>query len=265
MSAIFRATISFIGLRTATTVNFKRFFSTQRLIPRVVGNHSPIDLSFGLVTPLPTLRIDTVVKAFFSTIEQALEGGVSYIQLWGPNEALQASLPIVLDLKKIACKKNIPIIVNNCADIALKAGLAGVHLGQKDLPYRVARQLLGPSPVIGLTVNTWEDVLAAQNLDVTYVGVQVFPSKHTKPPKSTDTPTWGLEGAKKVIAFTRHQVVLIGNLTLTTLPAVKEMLRPGVGIAMAGGIMRAANPYSTTKAVHSIILQKFHSKTEASK
>lgn len=265
MSAIFRSSFLFNGLRNTTRVNFKRFFPTQRFIPQAIGYHSPIDLSFGLVTPLPTIKTDSVVKEFFSTIEQALEGGVSYLQLWGPNETLQASLPIVLDLKKIASKRNIPLIVNNCADIALKAGLAGVHLGQKDLPYRDARQLLGQSSVIGLTVNTWEDVLAAQNLDVTYIGVQIFPSRYTKPPKSTDVPTWGLEGAEKIIAFTRHRVVLIGNITLTTLPTVKKVLRPGVGIAIAGEIMRAANPYSTTRAVCSLILQKLHNKTEGSK
>lgn len=246
MSAIFRSVFSFKGLHTPTAVNFKRFFSTQRFSP------TPIDLSFGLVAPLPTTKTDSIVKAFFSTIEQAVEGGVSYLQVWGPNQTLQDSLPIILELKKIG-KRNIPLIVNNCADIALKAELAGVHLGQKDLPCNAARRLLGPYSVIGLTVNTWEDVLAAQNLDVTYIGVQLFPSKHTKPPKSTDTPTWGLEGAEKIIAFSRHKVVLIGNITLITLPAVKKLLRPGVGIAIAGEIMRSANPYSTTRKVHSLI------------
>ncbi len=65
----------------------------------------------------------------------------------------------------------IPLIINDRVDIALAAKADGVHLGQTDMPYDTARQLLGPDAVIGLSVETWEDVTTAQNLDLDYLGV----------------------------------------------------------------------------------------------
>lgn len=210
-------------------------------------------LTFGLVAPLPQVQTAATLKTFFTTIEKARDGGISYIQLWGPNQALYSSYPLILTLKELADRKNLPIIVNNCADIALKAGLAGVHLGQKDLSCLSARQLLGPKATIGLTVNTWDDVLRAEMLDVNYLGVQVFPSNQTKPPRSADAPPWGIQGARKVIAFTRHPVVLIGNITRKNLPQIKEILRPVDGIAMAGEIMRAEDPLHTAREISNLM------------
>jgi thiamine-phosphate pyrophosphorylase len=244
MSAVCRSFFLFSGLFSGHVS--RRSFCTKRFVTQ-------IDLSLGLVAPLPSVKTDSVIQTFFSVIEKAQEGGISYIQLWGPNTELQASLPTVLSLKKLADRRNIPIIINNCVDVALQAGLAGVHLGQKDLPYHLARHHLGPSATIGLTVNTWKDVLTAQDLDVDYLGVQLFPSKHTKPPRSTDIPPWGLQGVRRITAFTRHPVVLIGNITLENLPTVIELLRPGDGIAVAGEIIRAKDPYVTAKKIDSLI------------
>ncbi|QLH36392.1 MAG: thiamine phosphate synthase [Parachlamydiaceae bacterium] len=81
-------------------------------------------------------------------------------------------------------------------DIAFKANLAGAHIGQKDLSWSATRQKLGSSAIIGLTVNIWNDVLAAQQFDVNYLGVQIHASQITKPLNSQDPLPWGLEGAK---------------------------------------------------------------------
>lgn len=256
MSAVFCSFFSFNRFQFKTILKFSQSYCGVRYKSYAISKSSnAIDLSFGLVAPLPSITTKIVVTAFFSTIEKALTGGVSYIQLWGRNVDLQASLPIISELNTLANEKHVPVIVNNCTDIAHRLGLAGVHLGQKDLTYSIARRYLGPLATIGLTVNTWEHVLAAQHLTVDYLGVQIFASKHTKPPKVTDTPPWGTEGVKKIAAFTRHRIVLIGNITLENLPTIIQLLRPGDGIAIAGEIMRAKDPYMTAREVYSLMLK----------
>ncbi|MBS0629109.1 MAG: thiamine phosphate synthase [Verrucomicrobia bacterium] len=212
-----------------------------------------INLRFGLVAPIPQIQTKARTTSFVNLIEKALEGGISYIQLWGPNQVLQSSYSLVEKVNEIAALRNIPLIINNCADIALKANLAGVHLGQRDISYPIARQILGSAAIIGLTVNSWEDVVRAQTLDVTYLGVQVFPSKWTKPQQITDPQPWGIEGAKRVISCTRHPVVLIGNLTQENLNGIAQHLRPQDGIAMAGEIMRAADPAVKVREISRLI------------
>lgn len=253
MSAICRKFSSSI-FRVSTQYPFRAQAFNHRFISLKTPRNTEIDLSFGLVSPLPPVKTTLVMKKFFSTIEQAIEGGITYVQLWGPNNDLQASLPIVIDLKNLTNRKNIPLIVNNCFHLALQTDL-GVHLGQNDFCYHKARQLLPHKP-IGLTVNSWSQVVDAQNTNITYLGVQIFHSQNTKPAKPMDPPPWGLEGAAKVISYTRHRVVLIGNITLATLPSIIPILRPGVGIAVAGEIMRAPDPYATTRAIHSLIKDK---------
>ncbi|MFC2049158.1 thiamine phosphate synthase [Chlamydiota bacterium] len=81
-----------------------------------------------------------------------------------------------------------------------------MHLGQKDLDYAQARRFLGSRAIIGLTVDTWDDVLKAEEFDVDYLGVQIFPSKHTKP---ASVSIWGLEGLRKIRALSRHRIVTI--------------------------------------------------------
>ena len=64
----------------------------------------------------------------------------------------------------------IPVIVNDRVDVALAAGAAGVHVGQDDLPAAAARRLLGPGPVLGVSVKTVEQALRAQADGADYLG-----------------------------------------------------------------------------------------------
>ena len=72
-------------------------------------------LTFGLVAPLPQVQTAAALKTFFTTVEKAHEGGISYIQLWGPNQALYSSYPLILTLKELADRKNLPIMTSTIA------------------------------------------------------------------------------------------------------------------------------------------------------
>jgi thiamine-phosphate pyrophosphorylase len=147
-----------------------------------------------------------------------------------------------LALKPVLASAGIPLIINDRVDIALAAGADGVHLGQSDMPYDTARRLMGPDAIIGLSVETWADVKAAQNLDVDYLGVSpVFAT-----PTKTDTQSpWGLDGLARIRAYSRHSLVAIGGLNAAN---AKEIIQAGAdAVAVVSAICSAEDPFTAAR------------------
>lgn len=141
-----------------------------------------------------------------------------------------------------------PLIINDRIDVALAVGAEGVHIGQDDMPYDIARRLMGPQAIIGLSVETWEDVEKAQTLDVDYLGVSpVFET-----PTKTDTKgSWGLEGLARIKAYSRHPLVGIGGLNSSN---AADAVRAGADcIAVVSAICSAPDPLNAARDLHDII------------
>jgi thiamine-phosphate pyrophosphorylase len=136
---------------------------------------------------------------------QAVQGGVAYVQLREKDISTRLFVEEARAIKKILEPYRVPLIINDRLDVALACGADGVHIGQDDMPYETARKLMGKDAVIGLSVETWEDVEASEKLNVSYIGVSpVFAT-----PTKTDTKEpWGLDGLKKIKAFSRHPLML---------------------------------------------------------
>lgn len=186
----------------------------------------------------PNQNLETVV-------EQAARAGVCCVQLREKTADTRTFLDRALRLKALLTEANIPLIINDRLDIALASGAAGVHIGQSDMPYAKARELLGKDALIGLSVETWEDVKAAQDLDLAYIGVSpVFAT-----PTKTDTKTpWGLSGLARIKKFSRHRLVAIGGLNTTN---TKEVVRAGAdAIAVVSAICAANDPFGATRALN---------------
>jgi thiamine-phosphate pyrophosphorylase len=135
----------------------------------------------------------------------------------------------------------VPLIINDRIDVALACGANGVHIGQEDMPYEIARKLMGDEAIIGLSVENWEDVEAAQKLDVDYIGISpVFAT-----PTKTDTKEpWGLEGLKKIKSFSRHPLVAIGGINEVNARAV---VSAGADcLAVVSAICAAEDPTAAT-------------------
>lgn len=187
-------------------------------------------------------------KAVETVILQAVKGGVSYVQLREKDVSTRFFIEEALNIRKILRPYHVPLIINDRVDVALAGGADGVHIGQEDMPYAMARRLLGPEAIIGLSVETWEDVEASQELDVNYIGVSpVFAT-----PTKTDTKdAWGLEGLHRIKAFSRHPVVAIGGIH----PAnVKEVLDAGADrVAVVSAICASDDPEAAAKELNAII------------
>ena len=179
---------------------------------------------------------------------QSVQGGVAYIQLREKDITTRLFVEEARAIKKIMEPYRVPLIINDRIDVALACGAEGVHIGQEDMPFTIARKLMGPKAIIGLSVEDWTDVEKSQKLDVDYIGVS--PVFHT--PTKTDTKgAWGLSGLAKIKAFSRHQLVAIGGINESN---AREVIAAGADcIAIVSAICAAPDPAAATRNLKSII------------
>ena len=170
-------------------------------------------------------------------VAAAVRGGVTMVQLREKEVDTREFIGLAEELLAILRPAGVPLIINDRVDVALAVDADGVHIGQSDMPYEMARRLLGPGKIIGLSVETMEEVLDANRLDVDYVAVSPVYSTATK----TDTaPPFGLEGLRRAVELSVHPTVAIGGMNRETAPAV--FAAGADGIAVVSAICSAPDP-----------------------
>ncbi len=181
-------------------------------------------------------------------VEEAARGGVTIVQLREKELPTGEFIARARRLKTILNKYHIPLIINDRADVALAVDADGLHVGQSDMSYEDARRLLGEDKIIGLSVENQEEVLAANCLDVDYIGISPIFATPTK----TDTfAPFGYDGCALAVQNTRHRTVAIGGINLGN---ITEVFATGVdGVAVVSAIICAENPCSASKELLSKI------------
>ena len=171
------------------------------------------------------------------TVEEAIKGGVTLVQVREKNVSTLDFFQLALGIKEITTKHGVPFIVNDRIDIALAVDADGVHIGQEDMPLTVARKIVGPTKIIGVSVSTLEEALAAQSEGADYLGIgAVFPTM-TK----GDANSVSLEDLQKIKAGITIPVVAIGGINKNNILNVMET---GVdGAAVVSAIIACSDPY----------------------
>lgn len=191
------------------------------------------DLSLYLVTD----RALSKGRDITWIVEEAAIGGVTMVQLREKACTTREFINLASTLKKILSKYNVPLIINDRADVALASGADGLHIGQSDMPWSMARKILGPGKIIGLSVENTDQARDANNMDVDYIAISPVFSTDTK--TDTNTP-FGLDGITQVMAITKHPTVAIGGISISN---AESIIRAGVnGIAVVSAICSADNP-----------------------
>ncbi|MEE9936249.1 MAG: thiamine phosphate synthase [Deltaproteobacteria bacterium] len=187
-------------------------------------------------------------RSLEEVVGAALRGGVAYVQLREKNLSTRLFVEEARAVKQLLASRGVPLIINDRLDVALACEADGVHIGQDDMPYETARRLLGPKAIIGLSVETWADVEAAQKLDVDYLGVSpVFAT-----PTKTDTrEPWGLDGLRQIQAANRHPLVAIGGINAANAKAVAEAGAPCLAVVSA--ICSADDPAAAAATLKKIL------------
>ncbi|MEI7638445.1 MAG: thiamine phosphate synthase, partial [Syntrophus sp. (in: bacteria)] len=178
----------------------------------------------------------------------AVRGGAACVQLREKNLPTRSFVEEARSIKALLAPFNVPLIINDRIDVALAVAAEGVHIGQEDMPYPLARRILGSGIIIGLSVETWADVELAEQWDVDYLGVSpVFET-----PTKTDTRgSWGLEGIARIRAYSRHPLIAIGGLNATNAGAA--MQAGADGIAVVSAICAAPDPFLASRELCRII------------
>lgn len=198
--------------------------------------------AFNLDLHLVTDRGLSRGRHLLEIVRAAVAGGVSVVQLRekdaSTRDFVELGRILVAELKGGA----VPLLINDRVDIALAIGADGVHLGQSDLPYAVARKLLGPAAIIGLSVESLADAEAAEHLDVAYLGLSPVFATTTK---SDIKPPLGLPGIRAIRAISRHKLVAIGGIDAGN---SGEILIAGAdGVAVVSAICGADDPTRATR------------------
>lgn len=124
-------------------------------------------------------------------VKQAIAGGVSLVQVREKQGDVRTFIERAAAVKAVLSGSGVPLIINDRVDVALAVHADGVHLGQSDMPATLARQLLGPDKLIGLSVENEQQFEQAQSLPVDYLGLSAI---FATPTKTNTVKHWGLDG-----------------------------------------------------------------------
>jgi len=181
-------------------------------------------------------------RSHLQVAEAAILGGADVLQLRDKESSSGRLFQVAMQLRKLTREAKVPLIVNDRLDIALAADADGVHVGQADLPASVARSILGPGRILGVSAETVAEAVAAAEDGADYLGVgPVFEARGTKPDAGLPL---GLELIAEIRRHCRLPIVAIGGINAENARKVREAGADAAAVisavASADDIARAA-------------------------
>ena len=197
---------------------------------------------------LVTDRELSLGRSLEEVVSEAVKGGVTVVQLREKDASTGEFIELARRLMKLLKPLDIPLIINDRVDVALAVDADGVHIGQSDMSYEDARRLLGPDKIIGLSVENFKDIEAANALDVDYIGISPV---YGTPTKTDTAEPFGLEGLRKAVQMSAHPTVAIGGMNAST---IAEVMAAGTdGVAVVSAICSAENIRKATSDLRAIV------------
>ncbi|KAK4704353.1 thiamine-phosphate diphosphorylase / hydroxyethylthiazole kinase, partial [Phenoliferia sp. Uapishka_3] len=194
---------------------------------------------------------------FYVSLEEACKGGVTIVQLREKKLTTKEYLTIGRKCKDICDKYSVPLIINDRVDVAL-ALRCGLHVGQDDMPASMARSLIGPDQLLGVSINTEAEMLEALKEGVVdYVGIG---PAYTTQSKTNLSPVLGTRGVSRVLGVLGKsdiKAVVIGGVSETTIPNVllqcaaplDEGYRSLDGLAVVSAIAGSLEPQAVARRI----------------
>ena len=166
-------------------------------------------------------------------VEEALKGGATIIQLREKDLDDNAFLEEAKQIQNICRQYQAKLIINDNVLVAMKMNADGIHIGQKDMSMQDAKAMIGEDKILGVSVQTVEQAMLAEQMGADYLGVgAVFPTT-----SKSDADAVSYEMLQSICRAVSIPVVAIGGITLENISALKGT---GInGIAVASGIFGA--------------------------
>jgi thiamine-phosphate pyrophosphorylase len=184
-----------------------------------------VDYSLYLCTDRGLMTSPTIEES----VELAIKGGVTVVQLREKDCSSRAFYDLALRVKAITRRFNVPLIINDRVDIALAVDADGVHVGQSDLPCAAVRAMMGPDKIVGVSASSLEEALQAQRDGADYLGVGAMYATGTK----DDAKIVSMDELKAIRQAVQLPMVVIGGINARTIPNFKGMGVEGIAVVSA--------------------------------
>ena len=191
---------------------------------------------------LVTNRYQDSLESFLEKIETACRSGVTIVQLREKNLTTNQYYQLAKEVKEITDAYQVPLIIDDRLDVCLAVDAAGLHIGDDELPVSVARQVLGPDKILGVTAKTVKRALEAEEGGANYLGTgAIFPTTTKE-----NAPITLISTLKTVCQRVAIPVVAIGGLTSEN---IDQLIGTGIaGVAVVRDLMLAEDIEVKTKA-----------------
>lgn len=168
-------------------------------------------------------------RSLYDVVKESLEGGVTFLQLREKDLDDKDFYDEAVALQALAKEYNVPFVVNDNVDIAIRMNADGVHVGQSDMEAGNVRALIGPDKILGVSAQTVDQALLAQERGADYLGVgAVFPTG-----SKDDAEDVSYETLKAICQAVTIPVVAIGGITLENTPSLAGSGICGIAVISA--------------------------------
>ena len=191
---------------------------------------------------LVTNRYQDSLESFIEKVEMACRSGVTIIQLREKNLTTNQYYQLAKQVKEITDAYQVPLIIDDRLDICLAVDAAGLHIGDDELPVSVARRVLGPEKILGVTAKTVKRALEAETWGADYLGTgAIFPTTTKE-----NAPITLISTLKTICQTVAIPVVAIGGLTSEN---IDQLIGTGIaGVAVVRDLMQAEDMEAKTQA-----------------
>ena len=191
---------------------------------------------------LVTNRYQDSLENFLEKVETACRSGVTIIQLREKNLTTNQYYHLAKQVKEITDAYQVPLIIDDRLDVCLAVDAAGLHIGDDELPVSVARKVLGPEKILGVTAKTVKRALEAETSGADYLGTgAIFPTTTKE-----NAPITLISTLKTICQTVAIPVVAIGGLTSEN---IDQLIGTGIaGVAVVRDLMQAEDIEAKTQA-----------------
>ena len=191
---------------------------------------------------LVTNRYQDSLESFLEKVETACRSGVTIVQLREKNLTTNQYYQLAKQVKEITDAYQVPLIIDDRLDVCLAVDAAGLHIGDDELPVSVARQVLGPEKILGVTAKTVKRALEAEEGGADYLGTgAIFPTTTKE-----NAPITLISTLKTICQRVAIPVVAIGGLTSEN---IDQLIGTGIaGVAVVRDLMQAEDIEAKAKA-----------------
>ena len=182
---------------------------------------------------LVTNRYQDSLESFLEKVETACRSGVTIIQLREKNLTTNQYYQLAKQVKEITDAYQVPLIIDDRLDVCLAVDAAGLHIGDDELPVSVARKVLGPDKILGVTAKTVKRALEAETWGADYLGTgAIFPTTTKE-----NAPITLISTLKTICQTVAIPVVAIGGLTSEN---IDQLIGTGIaGVAVVRDLIQA--------------------------